>query len=107
MSEPLKSKHAALLNDLDAMQKSVAYAMRRSVLAQAEAVIVDQERVIAEQQRYIERRRAAAKLDRGDAVNLAFNIRESDNIENVTRKGWLSLVDAVLRMDAALREITK
>lgn len=46
-----------------------------------------------------------ALLDRSDAVNLARNIRETDNIENVTRKGWLSLVDAVLRMDAALRRV--
>lgn len=57
----IKSTHAWLLNDLDAMQKSIAYAARKSVLAHAEAVIVNQERVIAEQQKMIERLRAAER----------------------------------------------
>lgn len=48
-------------------------------------------------------RTEVAHIERGEAVNLARTIRETDNIENVTRKGILSLVDAVLRMDEALR----
>jgi hypothetical protein len=51
---PVKSKHAALLNALFEMQHAMAYAMRRSVLAEAEAVIVDYERVERLQQARIE-----------------------------------------------------
>lgn len=46
---------------------------------------------------------AATKIDRADAVNLALDIRQSDNIENISRKGILLLVDAVLTMDKAIR----
>ena len=45
-----KYKHAKLLNALHDMQKSVAYAVRRDVLSQAEAVIADYERVESLQQ---------------------------------------------------------
>lgn len=50
---PVKSKHAALLNALFEMQHAMAYALRRSVLAEAEAVIVDMERVERLQQERI------------------------------------------------------
>lgn len=43
----MTSKHADLLNALDQMQQSPAYAVRRQVLAQAERVIPEQEETIA------------------------------------------------------------
>jgi len=48
MSDFMTSKHADTLNALDEMQQSVAYAVRRSVLADAERIIVRQEETIAE-----------------------------------------------------------
>lgn len=42
------SKHADLLNALDQMQASIAYAVRKPVLIQAERVIVNQEEKINE-----------------------------------------------------------
>ena len=45
------------------------------------------------------------RLDRSKAVNLARNIRETDNIEDITRMGILNLVDGVLRMDAELTRL--
>ena len=49
MSEqPQKSQHAEILNALDEMQASVAYAARRHHLAQAEQCIVWQEQRIAQ-----------------------------------------------------------
>lgn len=49
MSEqPQKSQHAEILNALDEMQASVAYAARRHYLAKAEQIIVQQEQRIAE-----------------------------------------------------------
>ena len=43
----MRTQHVALLNDLVAMQDSVAYALRRPILAEAEQLIVRQEREIA------------------------------------------------------------
>ena len=54
-----KSKHADLLNALDEMQQSVAYAVRRDVLARAERVILSQEEEIQDLRR--ELRGAAAE----------------------------------------------
>lgn len=39
----MTSKHADLLNDLDAMQANPAYVVRRATLRRAERVIVEQE----------------------------------------------------------------
>ncbi len=47
MTDSMPSKHADLLNALDNMQRSPAYAVRREVLARAEAVIVEQERQLS------------------------------------------------------------
>lgn len=47
MREPTESVHAALLNALDAMQESPAYALRRATLRHAETLILTQERQIA------------------------------------------------------------
>lgn len=46
MSEPVKSKHATLLNALDDMQQSMMYAVRRTELREAEGLIVAQEKTI-------------------------------------------------------------
>lgn len=47
MNETHASKHADILNDLDDMRFSPAYALRKRVLAQASIVIRDQEEKIA------------------------------------------------------------
>ena len=44
MSDKIASLHADVLNALDEMQQSSAYAVRRGVLAEAEQIIVQQER---------------------------------------------------------------
>jgi hypothetical protein len=45
---PIKSQHGKLLNALDDMQRSLAYALRRDTLAEAEQLILRQEQRIAE-----------------------------------------------------------
>ena len=69
MSDKIASLHADVLNALDEMQQSSAYAVRRGVLAEAEQIIVQQERElqsckdrIAELER--ERDAAVAVLER-------------------------------------------
>lgn len=47
----IKSEHAHLLNALDEMQQSVAYAARRTTLHDAEVCIVQQEQQIADMQK--------------------------------------------------------
>ncbi len=42
----IKSDNATLLNDLDSMQRTTLYALRRGVLRQAELLIVKQEEEI-------------------------------------------------------------
>lgn len=44
----IESKHAPLLNQLDAMQESPTYALRRAILSHAEMLIIKQERQIKE-----------------------------------------------------------
>jgi hypothetical protein len=50
MPDPIKSRHSNLLNDLVDMQDSAAYALRRSVLQEAEQTILRQERQLAKMQ---------------------------------------------------------
>jgi hypothetical protein len=44
-------------------------------------------------------------LDRSEAVNLASNLRGTDNIEDITRRGIMVLVGGVLQMDSELRRL--
>lgn len=63
-ADDFKSDHAALLNALDDMQRSGAYALRHGVLRQAELLIVSQERAIAD----LRARLALSKERLGHAV---------------------------------------
>lgn len=59
----MTSEHADLLNDLDNMQHSAAYAVRRQTLAKAESVIVAQEKTILGQSARIVEVLIAYRLD--------------------------------------------
>ena len=60
MSQPQKSDYADLLNALDAMANSPAYALRRSVIRQAETVIVSlEERIIKLKEQISEHEKAS------------------------------------------------
>lgn len=52
--ESIKSQHAELLNALDEMQQSIAYAARRDTLSEAERVIVAQEAQLQAQAAHLE-----------------------------------------------------
>ena len=73
-------------------------------LGYARKALVEQATEIAELRGALRQPSATqATIDRSEAVNLARNLRETDNIEDVTRRGILSLVDAVLRMDEFIK----
>jgi hypothetical protein len=64
----MKSKHAELLNSLDAMQQSPAYALRRDVLSQAEQLIVRQEESLDSLQKLADQHLAQAMAN-GQSAN--------------------------------------
>ena len=86
VSEVKTSKHAELLNALDEMQHSLAYAVRRDILARAEQTIVSQEETIARLERELAEARAkpSITLTGHQILTLAEMVGGDDEFERET-----------------------
>jgi hypothetical protein len=74
----VKSKHASVLNALDEMQQSHAYAFRKYVLAEVESIIVAQEAALAEKDTTLEHAATTIGEQSVEIMRLKKEVAEKD-----------------------------